>query len=266
MSILTKIVETTRRSVEKRKAETPVGELEGQIRTLQPTRDFAGALRQDDLAVIAEIKRASPSKGWIRRNLDPGTIARQYEKASARAISVLTEPQFFKGGLDDLRAARSAVPLPVLRKDFVVDSYQLYEARAHGADAVLLIAAILSARQLRDLQCLAHELGLHCLVEIYEGSELDKIDWNLTRILGVNNRDLRTFEVDINHSIRLLRTCPPDVIKVSESGLSSAGQLAHVSRHGIDAVLIGESLMRMDHPGRALAALRQSYQQEMAMA
>lgn len=263
MNILTEIVAETRRSVAKRKARRSVSTLQSLISDLPPTLNFTGALRRSGLAFIAEIKRSSPSKGWIRQELDPKAVARQYEEAGASAISVLTDEAFFKGSLHDLAAVRSAVQIPLLLKDFVVDTYQLYEARAHGADAALLIAAVLSASELQNLQTQAQELGLECLVEIYEASELDKIDWDRTRILGVNNRDLRTFAVDIDHSVRLLRTCPPHVVRISESGLSSAKQLAHVARNGIDAVLIGESLMRAVDPGRALGDLRLALQEEL---
>jgi len=256
MSILTTIIEATRKSVARRRAARPVSQLEERIAALPPTRDFAGALRQPDLSFIAEIKRASPSKGWIRKGLNAAEIARQYEAAGARAVSVLTDEEFFRGSLEDLCLARAAVNLPLLMKDFVVETYQLYEARTCGADAVLLIAAVLSAQQLRALQSQAGELGLQCLVEVYEASEMNRIDWPSTQLLGVNNRNLHTFAVDINHSVTLLRRCPPHVVRVSESGLSDSHQLAHIHRHGIDAVLIGESFMRAKHPGRALEALR----------
>ena len=266
MSILTKIVAETRRCVALRKTALPIGKLESQVSTLPRTLDFAESLRQNGLSFIAEIKRASPSKGWIRKDLDPKQIARQYESAGASAISVLTDQSFFKGSLDDLKSVRASVNLPLLLKDFVVDAYQLYEARVCGADAVLLIAAVLRADELRNLQIQAQELGLQCLVEVYEASEMTKIDWELTPLLGVNNRNLHTFAVDINHSVRLLAQCPHHTIRVSESGLGSAGQLAHVQRHGIDAVLIGESFMRANHPGQALRALRRSLQQELQAA
>ena len=258
MSILTTIVDETRKSVAQRKAVRPVSLLGENISMLPPARDFAGALRQPELSFIAEIKRASPSKGWIRKDLNPAKIARQYEEAGARAISVLTDEEFFKGSLEDLKAVRAAVGLPLLLKDFVVDAYQLYEARAFGADAVLLIAAILNAQQLHDLQSQAGDLGLQCLVEVYEKSEMDRINWPSTQLLGVNNRNLHTFAVDINHSVRLLCQCPPHVVRVSESGLGSAEQLAQIRQHGIDAVLIGESFMRAEHPGQALETLRLS--------
>lgn len=266
MSILTEIVEETRRSVARRKSSLPISHLEDRISALPPTLDFAGALRRNELSFIAEIKRASPSKGWIRKEINPQQIAWQYEAAGAHAISVLTDEPYFKGSLDDLKAVRSAVRLPLLLKDFVVDAYQLYEARACGADAVLLIASVLSAVELKSLQTQAHELGLECLVEVHQASEMEKICWPSTRILGVNNRNLHTFAVDINHSVCLLRQCPPHVVRVSESGLKTARQLAHIRHRGIDAVLIGESLMRAQHPGQALLSLRLSLQQELQVA
>ena len=206
--------------------------------------------------MIAEIKKASPSKGLIRADFDPETHARQYTEGGAAALSVLTEPLHFQGDPAFLRAARSASPLPVLRKDFIVDPYQLLEARAWGADAVLLIAAVLERSELADLHAAAAELGLACLVEVYDAAELDRIDFEQVRVLGVNNRDLRTFTVDVNHSIRVFERVPSDVVRVSESGLRSGADLARLRRAGIDAVLIGETFMRAPDPGRKLAALR----------
>ena len=170
---------------------------------------------------------------------------------------MLTEPSYFQGSLDDLAAVRAQVALPLLRKDFVVDPYQLVEARAYGADAVLLIAAVLDAARLRDLHQTADALGLSCLVELYDVRELDRIDFDLVRILGVNNRDLRTFEVDVDHSLRVFAHVPQGVVRVSESGLRSARELAHLRRHGVDAVLMGETFMRADDPGALLGTLRE---------
>ena len=205
--------------------------------------------------MIAEIKKASPSKGLIREDFDPETIARQYTLGGAAALSVLTEPLHFQGHPDYLQTARAASPLPVLRKDFIVDPYQVLEARAWGADAVLLIAAVLDRTALNDLHDAASELGLACLVEVYDAAELDRIDFDRVRILGVNNRDLRTFTVDIGHSIRLFEQVPDTVVRVSESGLRTGADLARLQRRGIDAVLIGETFMRASDPGRKLRAL-----------
>ena len=256
MTILDRIVEDTRALVARRKQAVPPRVLEERIATTGGTRSLDAALRRDHLAILAEIKKASPSKGVIRENFDVPDLARQYEASGADAVSVLTEPLHFQGSLDNLTLARQTIDLPLLRKDFVVDPYQLLEARAHGADAVLLIAAVLRRDELYDLHQAAHELGLACLVEVYEHAELDKLDFDQITTLGVNNRDLRTFEVDINHSLRVFEDAPEGVIRVSESGLGTADDLAHLRRHGVDAVLIGETFMRAAEPGKKLAALK----------
>lgn len=260
MNILERIVADTRALVARRKTEVPVRTLEARAAERPPARSLAEALRQPDLAFIAEIKKASPSKGLLRAAFDPPAIARQYEAGGAAALSVLTEPSYFQGGLEDLAAVRPVVDLPLLRKDFIVDPYQLFEARAAGADAVLLIAAVLDRVQLSDLHQAAEALGLSCLVELYDVRELDRIDFDQVRILGVNNRDLRTFEVDVEHSLRVFAHVPGDVVRVSESGLRSATELAHLRRNGVDAVLMGETFMRATDPGRLLADLRTELQ------
>lgn len=255
MSVLDRIVEDTREELARRKRDVSLSRLEG-ARYFERTRlPFAEALRKDELAVIAEIKKASPSKGVIREDFDPVDIAPRYEDAGAAAISVLTEPLHFQGSLDHLESVRGAVGLPLLRKDFIIDVYQLFEARARGADAVLLIAAILDRTHLHDLLQASAALELSALVEVYEPAEIDRIDFDEVSILGVNNRDLRTFEVDIEHSLRVFSHVPPDVVRVSESGLSSARELRHLYEHGVDAVLIGETFMKAGDPGDALARL-----------
>jgi indole-3-glycerol phosphate synthase len=256
MNILETIVSETRALVGRRMATTPVRNLEERPFFHSPTLPLYPALRRRTLSFLSEIKKASPSKGVIRPHYDVQDIARQYKRHGAAALSVLTEPLFFKGALDHLARVRQVVDLPLLRKDFIVDPYQLYEARAYGADAVLLIAAVLDASALYDLHQAATELGLSCLVEIYDRAELDKVDFDQVKILGVNNRDLRTFEVDIDHSLRVFQHVPHDVVRVSESGLRTPQDLAHLRRSGIDAVLIGETFMRAASPGRALEALR----------
>ena len=264
MTILDRIVADTRALVARRKQRTPLADLEARPHFASPTLSLRDALRQDTLAIIAEIKRASPSKGVIRHDFQPVDIARQYKAAGASAVSVLTEPKHFQGSLDILARVRRTIDLPLLRKDFIVDPYQLVEARAYGADAVLLIAAVLDATELYDLHQAAHELGLDCLVEIYEPDELDKLDADQVQILGVNNRDLRTFEVDIDHSLRVFAEAPDHVVRVSESGLRTADDLAHLRRHGVDAVLIGETFMRADEPGHALEMLRRALAQRLS--
>ncbi len=256
MTLLDRIVEDTRALVERRKQAVPVRGLETRAAAVGATRSFEKALRQDELAILAELKKASPSKGVIRDDFDVPELARQYADHGANAVSVLTEPTHFLGSLDNLALARQTIDLPLLRKDFIIDPYQLVEARAYGADAVLLIAAVLDRHALYDLHQAAGELGLGCLVEIYQHHELDRIDFDQVKILGVNNRDLRTFEVDINHSLRVFEDAPQDLVRVSESGLRTADDLAHLRRHGVDAVLIGETFMRAAEPGKMLAQLR----------
>ena len=256
MSILDRIVADTRDLVALARRRTPIEELREGPFFGSPTLPLAPVLRGPQLGFIAEIKKASPSKGVIRYNFDVRSIAVGYKHGGASAVSVLTEPIYFHGSLANLSLARQTVDLPILRKDFIVDPYQLYEARAHGADAVLLIATVLDAAQLADLHAEATSLGLSCLVEIYHPSELDRIDFNQVKILGVNNRDLNTFEVDISRSIDVFREVPAGVVRVSESGLGEAIDLARLRDEGIDAVLIGETFMRAENPGHALRSLR----------
>lgn len=260
MNILTQILEDTRTVVARRKSEVPMQALEQRPAFSAPTLSLVRALRSGDPAgapaVIAEIKKASPSAGVIRRDFNPVDIARQYKAAGAAAISVITEPLHFQGSLEDLAAVRLAADLPLLRKDFVVDEYQLFEARAYGADAVLLIAAALDPAQLHDLHDAATALGLTPLVELHSERELDSIDLDRIQVLGVNNRDLTTFEVDASRAARILRHVPPSVVRVAESGLRTAEHLASVRQQGLDAVLIGEAFMRATHAGRALRRLR----------
>ncbi|MEZ4701751.1 MAG: indole-3-glycerol phosphate synthase TrpC [Rhodothermales bacterium] len=256
MSILDRIVGATRELVEARKRETTPAMLEAMPLWATPRRSLEAALRIDDLAIIAEIKKASPSKGVIREDFDPASIAASYAAGGADALSILTEPLFFQGAPENLALARGVASIPLLRKDFIVDAYQLLEARAWGADAVLLIATILDTSQLRDLHQTAGDLGLEALVEIYDPAELDRIDFDQVRILGVNNRNLHTFEVDLAHSARVFAAIPNHVVRVSESGLDTADDLAYVRRHGSDAVLIGESFMRAADPGARLASVR----------
>ncbi len=209
-----------------------------------PPRDFLAALGGPRVAVIAEIKRASPSRGPLNPQLDPAALARLYEQGGAAALSVLTDGRFFAGSLADLAAARAAVALPVLRKDFVVDEYQVYEARAAGADALLLIVAALADAALRDYLALAAELGLPCLVEAHDEREVERALSGGARLIGVNNRDLRTFAVDLATGERLGALIPSDRVFISESGIHSRADVARLARAGADAVLVGESLVR----------------------
>lgn len=266
MTILDQIIADTREEVNRRKRDVPLSRLQGARYFGRSLLNLSDALRREGPTVIAEVKKASPSQGVIRDDFKPEEIARQYEDNGAAAVSVLTEPLHFKGSLDDLASVRGAVELPLLRKDFIIDVYQLFEARASGGDAVLLIAAVLDKVHLHDLVQACLELNLSPLVEVYETSEIDIIDFDEVSILGVNNRDLRSFEVDVDHSVRVFQHVPREIVRVSESGLSSAKQLLHLFTHGIDAVLIGETFMRADKPGEALAQLRDEVSELLALA
>jgi len=258
VSILDDIIDDTRDLVERRKQNTPISEL--QDRPFYDEREplsLVDALQERGLSFLAEVKKASPSKGVIRDDFDPAGIAQQYAEHGAAAISVLTEPLHFQGSLEHMAWIRAHVPdTPLLRKDFIIDPYQLVEARAVGADAVLLIATALAPGQLSELHAAATELGLSCLVEVYTEEDLEKIDWNQVKVLGVNNRDLHTFEVDIENSLRIFDQTPKSVGRVAESGLSDPETLVRLRRAGVNGVLIGEHFMRAEHPGKALAQLR----------
>jgi indole-3-glycerol phosphate synthase len=218
-------------------------------------RDFAGALARDRVNVIAEIKKASPSAGVLRRDFEPAALARGFEGAGAAALSVLTEEENFQGALAHLRDARAAVGLPVLRKDFIVDAWQVWEARAANADSFLLIAAALADAALAALLALGRELGMEALVEVHTAEELERVLAAGARIVGVNNRNLHTLEVRVETSLELVEMIPQDCIAVSESGLRSAEDLRKLRSAGFDAFLIGESLMREADPGGALQRL-----------
>ncbi len=258
MSILDRIVADTRKLVADRRTEISIGALESMPLYNKSRLDFEQALRAEPMAIISEIKKASPSKGIIREDFEPTRIAAQYTAFGANAISVLTEPLYFQGRLKFLSDVREITALPLLRKDFILDPYQLIEARAYGADAVLLIATILDKKQLYDLHQAANELNLDCLVEVYAAEEIDQLDFDQVRILGVNNRDLHTFNVDLNHSIKVFGSAPAGVLKVSESGIETGEDMQYLQANGSNAVLIGETFMRAAHPGEKLAALRQS--------
>jgi indole-3-glycerol phosphate synthase len=258
---LDKILTTTRASLAAARALAPVAELERRAAAHTP-RGFAAALRRRAVAgpaVIAEIKKASPSKGLIRADFDVEWLARRYAAGAAAALSVLTDEPFFQGSLRNLELASAAAPLPCLRKDFMVDEYQIVEARAHRADAILLIAAALAAAELKRFAHAAHALALDVLVEVHTADELDRVLDALGEsgadAIGVNNRNLNTFEVRIETSLELVERIPSGVVRVAESGISAPEELARLRTAGFHAFLIGESLMRQPDPGAALAAL-----------
>jgi indole-3-glycerol phosphate synthase len=259
-SVLDRIVELKRRDLAEEIAAQPLAALRREAERAPRPRDFAVALRPDggDIALIAEIKRASPSKGALAAEVDPAELARRYADAGAEAISVLTERHRFLGSLDDLRAVGRSVDRPLLRKDFLFDPYHLYQARAAGAAAALLIVAMLEQSALADLIALAGRLGLTPLVEVHHEQEVERALAAGAPVIGINNRDLRTFEVDLAVTERLRRLVPPDRTVVGESGVFSRADVARLSAAGVQAILVGEALMRagLDGVGGKVAELK----------
>jgi indole-3-glycerol phosphate synthase len=253
--ILEQIVARKRERLEEAKRRLPQERLLAELPTVVGGGRFVSALRRDAINIIAEIKRRSPSKGVIRENFDPGKIARNYTDNGAAAISCLTEEDFFDGSIDHLRKAREITPLPLLRKDFVFDEYQIYEATDAGADAILLIAAMLDGPRLNDLLQTAYGLGLDVLVEIHNREELEKALYYEVRLLGINNRNLRTFETTLDTSLRLAAEAPKEVVLVSESGIRTREDIDRLRAAGFHAFLIGEELMRAEDEGKALREL-----------
>jgi len=255
-NILQDIVERKRDDLAKCMREISFKDLESLQGYEKERRDFKTSISgKQEISVIAEVKKASPSKGIIRKDFDASGIAQGYQRGGASAISVLTDVPFFKGDLRYLDEISQRVSVPVLRKDFIIDPYQVKEARAHGADAVLLIATITDGKQLKELLHAVREFDLCALVECYSEADLEKLDFDQVEIFGVNNRDLTNFEVDVHRGINLLKRAPEGTVLVSESGLSSVGDLHLLRENGIHAALIGEFLMRQDHPGKALQKL-----------
>ena len=257
--ILQQILAAKKDEVESRRSDRPLDVLKAIVRDLQPCRDFAGELKtratatQD--AVIAEIKRASPSAGIIRKDFDPEAIAKSYEAGGATCLSVLTDERFFGGQTDFLVQARKACRLPVLRKDFIIDPWQVFETRAMGADALLLIAAALNDDQLAELSELGKQLGLAVLVEVHDEEEMERALAVPGDLVGINNRDLHRFVTDLETTLRLAPMVPEDRLVVSESGIHSPQDIKRLQTGGIGAFLIGESLVRQPDPGEALGHL-----------
>ena len=252
-SILDKIVAHKRSELEA--VTTPLDELKAAIADAPEVRDFAAALAGDGVSLIAEVKKASPSKGVIRVDFSPVEIARAYSVGGASCISVLTDENFFQGKLDYLAAIRNEVDQPLLRKDFVLSEYQVFEARVAGADAVLLIAECLSPSELKELHDLICELGMTPLVEFYEYSNLEAVLACNPKLVGVNNRDLSTFEIDLNHSAKIREQIPADILFVSESGIFTNEDVVQLESWNVDAILVGESLMRQQDVATAVRKL-----------
>lgn len=256
-TILDEIVAAKRITIDAAKAERSEADLERTIANLPPTRDFTAAVGQPGhVNVIAEVKKASPSAGIIREDFNPVLIATAYEQHGASAISVLTDEPFFQGRLKYLTAIRAAVGVPVLRKDFILERYQLLEARAAGADAALLIAECLPGDELANLQRAAEEIGLHTLVELHDADQLPRVLACGAKVIGINNRDLRTFVTRLEHTLELAARIPDDRIVVGESGIRTHADLVKLQAGGVHAVLVGESLMKSPDIGAALDALR----------
>jgi indole-3-glycerol phosphate synthase len=247
MNFLDEILPSTREAIAMAKRREPLEDLKRKIRDLEPSRGFQAALSPPEagpIRLIAEIKQASPSQGLLRRDFRPGEIAKIYEEEKASALSVLTEERFFMGRLEHIGLVRAATKLPILRKDFVIQEYQIYQARAYEADAVLLIAALLDDVQLKDFGAIAKGLGMIGLVEVHDEAEVEKGLATGSKLIGINNRDLKTFMTDLETTFRLVKRIPDDRIVISESGIGSAQDITRLEEAGLDAVLIGETFMK----------------------
>ncbi len=254
--ILEKIVAAKRKEVENAIRQRPLRDLMKLADNAEPARDFLTPLQGGPpIRLIAEVKKASPSKGIIRPDFDPVEIAKAYEQAGASCISVLTDSQFFQGSLEYLSLIRNAVQIPLLRKDFVIHPYQIFEARVHGADAVLLIAECLNRQELRGLHQLIRELGMVALIELYLPANLDNVLNTGTELIGVNNRDLNTFEVDLDRTLKLRKQIPAGKTLVGESGIYSRQDALRLQDHNVQAMLVGESLMRQENVADAVHKL-----------
>ena len=241
--MLNRIIAQKKEEIEQRKKSLPLSLLEERIAHREAPLDFALALSGDRIRLIAEVKRASPSRGVLCPDFNPVELAKNYAQGGAAAISVLTESNYFEGGLDHLAAIRKEISLPLLRKDFIFDPYQVYESSAYGADALLLIVAVLSQEQFEELLSLSHRLGLRCLVEVHNEGEVERALLSQAEIIGINNRDLNTFTVDINITRRLRPLIPRQRIVVSESGITSRSDVERLEGWGVNAVLVGEALV-----------------------
>lgn len=256
MSILARIIENKEEEIRAKKKRFSMAALKGRADYYNEARDFHGAIAKRGLSVIAEVKKASPSRGVISRELDPGMLGAAYQASGADAISVLTDNAFFSGGLDDLVAVKAVTDIPVLRKDFIIDRYQVYEAKAYGADAVLLITCLYSEATLSEFLALCREVGIAALVEVHDEEDLAKAVSGGADIIGMNNRDLNTFEIDIAVTERLMPGIPQGILTVSESGMNGRAEAARAKMAGVDALLVGEALVIADDIGQKITELK----------
>lgn len=256
-TVLDRIVEHKRGELEAARAAVPLAEIRALAEGAPAVRDFAAALRGPRIAIVAEVKKASPSRGILRADFDPISLAEQYAKAGASAISVLTDEEHFQGTLGDLRAIREALPAgpPLLRKDFLFDEYQVLEARANGADALLLIAAMLETKALAELIALTAAAGMTALVEVHDAAEVERALQAGAEVVGINNRDLRTFDVDLATTEKLRPLIPPEKTVVAESGIFTRGDMRRLTACNVQAVLIGEALVTVSDPGAKMREL-----------
>ncbi len=255
MTILERILEVKRAEIAAAKLRAPLEDVERKAKAAAAPRDFVGALRARDPAVIAELKKASPSRGVLREEFDPAAIARSYERAGAACLSVLTDERFFQGAAAHLAAAKGACSLPVLRKDFVIEPYQVWESRAMGADCILLIAACLTKEEMHEMESLAHELAMAVLVEVHDAAELDAGLTLATPLIGINNRNLRSFETRLETTLDLLPRVPRNRMVITESGILISDDVSRMRNAGIHTFLVGEAFMRAADPGAALRGL-----------
>jgi indole-3-glycerol phosphate synthase len=257
--ILERILAVKGKEVAAARTRTPLSALEAMIKAAPPRRDFVAALRGKIAAglpaVVAEIKKASPSRGVLRANFEPAALARNYQLHGAACLSVLTDAQFFQGSLEDMIRARAACTIPVLRKDFMVDPYQIHESHAAGADCILLIVAALDLARMRELETAAHAIGLAVLVEVHDASELDQALELNTPLIGINNRNLRTFETRLATTLELLDRIPPDRLVITESGIVQPADVRALRERNVNCFLVGEAFMRAAEPGVELERL-----------
>ncbi len=261
-NILEKIIAVKRREVEASKRRTSIDQLKCSVLFSRPCLSLSASLRNSRTGIIAEFKRKSPSLGWIHADADPERVTRAYSQGGASGVSILTDETFFGGHLSFISLCRKGIQCPILRKDFIVDEYQLYEAKSFGADAVLLIASVLSLEEMRALGEKAHDLGLETLMEVHDETELEKLN-EFIDIVGVNNRNLKTFQTDVNVAVRLSERLPKDMVKIAESGIRDVSTLCYLKRYGYDGFLMGEHFMRTPDPGSHLRDFAREAEQRM---